>query len=592
MDLQLAINTASAGATIQIPDNERCVGNFIVNKPLTIVGGINSTILAGAGNEFAAIEIKPGTGPVVLRKLNISVLDAVTRIGDIVRFGDGTFESGQTSLDKVPQGLWLDECDVFGRPNLESQRGVSANGANFKATKTKIREIHGKGYDTQAICAWNGPGPFLIEDCYLEAAGENVMFGGAMSIIPNVIPSDITIRRTQFFKPLAWKGVWTVKNLFELKNARRVLVEDSTFENCWIDGQDGYAWVFTVRGEGGGKNPWNTVENVKLLNCVVRNCNRGIQTLGRDNLDIAQVGHDLSISNCKFEGIADWFFVLSCFDNTSIEHVTSDAKNSTVVFTGYSGSTPIKSKNFVYRNSASTRSEYGFKADGGGSGTSAFDMFAENWSAEGNVIAGAEARSYPASNFYPADLSTLSTFKGTDGQTPGYLGASAQPSPLPQPEPLPVPTEPVKTPSPDGTKGTEIIDSQLATWTIGSSPDFSVLRDGKIVGGAGTVYKYLGGVVWILGLDNWWWRRSDTGWWERVSDIEPGVTQPQPVPEPTPTPLPQPVPSPARVLLWPSDKTAQTNLWQVQAKDGYRADRHVERPKNMPKGNYVEFVKW
>ena len=25
---------------------------------------------------------------------------------------------------------------------------------------------------------WNGPGPFLIENNYLEAAGENIMFGG------------------------------------------------------------------------------------------------------------------------------------------------------------------------------------------------------------------------------------------------------------------------------------------------------------------------------------------------------------------------------------------------------------------------------
>ena len=42
---------------------------------------------------------------------------------------------------------------------------------------------------------WNGPGPFLIENNYLEAAGENVMFGGSDPSIANLVPSNITIRR-------------------------------------------------------------------------------------------------------------------------------------------------------------------------------------------------------------------------------------------------------------------------------------------------------------------------------------------------------------------------------------------------------------
>ena len=98
--------------------------------------------------------------------------------------------------------------------------------------------------DTQAICGWNGPGPVPIENNYLEAAGENIMFGGTRPGIPNLVPSDITIRRNQLSKPLAWMAqAWTVKNLLEFKNAQNVLVEGNTIENNWAAGQQGYAIV-------------------------------------------------------------------------------------------------------------------------------------------------------------------------------------------------------------------------------------------------------------------------------------------------------------------------------------------------------------
>ena len=59
--------------------------------------------------------------------------------------------------------------------------------------------------DTQAIGGWNGPGPYLIENNYLEAAGENVMFGGADPTIPNLVPSDITLRLNHLIKPRSWQ---------------------------------------------------------------------------------------------------------------------------------------------------------------------------------------------------------------------------------------------------------------------------------------------------------------------------------------------------------------------------------------------------
>ena len=47
---------------------------------------------------------------------------------------------------------------------------------------------------------WNGPGPFLIENNHLEAAAENIMFGGTDPAIPQLVPTGIKIRRNLITK--------------------------------------------------------------------------------------------------------------------------------------------------------------------------------------------------------------------------------------------------------------------------------------------------------------------------------------------------------------------------------------------------------
>ena len=101
--------------------------------------------------------------------------------------------------------------------------------------------------------AGTGPGPFRIENNLLEGAGESLLFGGADPAIAGLVPSDIVIRRNLIRKPPAWRGRWTVKNLLELKSARRVRIEANVLEHNWADAQNGAAVLFTVRNQDGGR---------------------------------------------------------------------------------------------------------------------------------------------------------------------------------------------------------------------------------------------------------------------------------------------------------------------------------------------------
>ncbi|MEO8338043.1 MAG: hypothetical protein ABI664_23920, partial [bacterium] len=126
----------------------------------------------------------------------------------------------------------------------------------------------------QAIAGWNGPGPFKIVNNYLEGSGENIMFGGADPTINGLVPSDIEIRRNHIFKPTSWKGRWLVKNLFELKNAHRVLVESNVLENNWQDGQGGSAVNLKSTNQNGAC-PWCGTQDVTFRNNLIRNTGSG-----------------------------------------------------------------------------------------------------------------------------------------------------------------------------------------------------------------------------------------------------------------------------------------------------------------------------
>ena len=139
-----------------------------------------------------------------LAGLNLAVDDPAATVYALVAFGDGG--GAQDSPAEVPRRLVLERSLVHGTPTGGIQRCVALNSAATTIRDSRLTDCHDRGYDTQAIGGWNGPGPFRIENNLLEGAGENVMFGGADPAIRGLVPSNIVIRRNLIRKPLAWRG--------------------------------------------------------------------------------------------------------------------------------------------------------------------------------------------------------------------------------------------------------------------------------------------------------------------------------------------------------------------------------------------------
>jgi len=327
------------------------------------------------------------------------------------------FDAGQTSLAQAPHDLIIDRCYIHGNDAGDVQRGVMLNCARAAVIDSYISNCHGEGFDTQAICGWNGPGPFKIVNNYLEGAGENVMFGGAKPTIKNLIASDIEFRLNHVYKPLSWKKghptyagrPWSIKNLFELKNAQRLLIDKNVFENNWADAQAGLAILFTPRGED-GVAPWATVQDVTFTNNILRHSGGGFNIAGPDGSAPSQPSQRILIKNNLIDDIdgvkwgsaaygpADGRFaqLVGGPVNITIDHNTIFQSGSLIFGDG----TP--SRGFVFRNNIARNNLYGVIGSDRSPGLDSLGFYFPGYEFNKNVIVGVppEIR-YPANNFLP-----------------------------------------------------------------------------------------------------------------------------------------------------------------------------------------------
>jgi hypothetical protein len=380
----------------------------------------------------------------------------------------------QTSLEQLPHHIIFDRCYLHGDPKKGTRRGIAMNSRYTAVIDSYLADFKEVDADSQAIAGWLGPGPFKIVNNYLEAAGENVMFGGGAPAISGVVPSDIEIRRNHVAKPLSWKvghstyagTPWTVKNLFELKNARRVLIDGNLFERNWAHAQNGFAVLFTVRFEGGAA-PWSAVEDVAFTNNIVRHTGSGINMSARDDEFLrggAQTRRILvknnlftDVDGTTWGGDGRLFQILHETAHVVIDHNTAFQTGNPLV-----GDGPAN-PGFVFRNNIALHNAYGVAGTGTGPGNTTFRRYFPDSVFEKNVLVGpwpsvggatiAMYSDHP-NNFFPASLERVrfanlakgdyrlagsSPYKhaGTDGKDVGVdfeelSAAMASPTPAPR----------------------------------------------------------------------------------------------------------------------------------------------------------------
>jgi hypothetical protein len=360
----------------------------------------------------------------------------------------------------LPHHIVFDRCYVHGDPAVNDRRGIVMNGAYVAVVDSYISDFQELGADSQGLIAWNATGPLQIRNNYIEAAGENVMFGGSDSRAAALVPADIEISNNYFFKPLSLIPTkYSVKNLLEFKAAHRARVAGNVFENNPLKAQNGFAILVTPRNQS-GTAPWSGVSDIAITDNVVINVGSGFNVLGADNIHPSLPTERILIRNnvigvtglnradgrtFQFTGGGTDYTI----DHNTVINTASPPGSpaSDLVMAGSKGS---KIKNFVFTNNLSTRTHWGFFGNAVGEGTPALNDNFTNWIFSKNVLVGAPAGSYPPGNFFPPDVAAVrftnhaggnytlagdSPFKnaGTDGTDIGATGAPTTKAMLPNP---------------------------------------------------------------------------------------------------------------------------------------------------------------
>jgi hypothetical protein len=426
-DLQAALNNAQPGETILLDPGATYIGNFMLpaknkddDRVITVrTAGDRGLPAEGermtpdvsdrlarirSPNGQPALQTAPGA-----RGWRIALIEFEANrdgAGDIIALGDGS--SAQNALARVPSGLTLDRLFIHGDANRGQKRAIALNSAATTITGCYISDIKSVAQEAQAINGWNGPGDYTITNNYLEGAGENIMFGGGDPSILGLTPTNITVRNNVLSKPLAWREPgapkWQIKNLFELKNARKVLVEGNLMQHSWQQAQNGYAVLFTVRNQDGGC-PWCQVEDVVFQGNVVRDVAAGVNVLAMDPNNPSRQTNRVTIAHNLFDGIdreawgGDGYFVqlTGALRDVAIDHNTVIQGKSGGIVKIAGGVT----QNIVITNNVASHGDYGIIGTNRGVGNDSIGAFLPGANITRNVIAGGRSGAYPPGNLFP-----------------------------------------------------------------------------------------------------------------------------------------------------------------------------------------------
>lgn len=296
----------------------------------------------------------------------------------------------------------LDRVSFVGTPQGQ-HRAIAANSQGVTIRRSLTASIFSADQDAQAIGCWDGTADLLVDDCGLEASGENVIAGGQDPLTAAGQPTNITIQNCLLSKPLAWRGMPIagdrVKNLLELKNAVGVKVVNCELDYVWVSGQTGFAVLMTVRDQD-GTAPTSTVEHVLFQGNKINHMGSAVQILGLDDTigDLSTRMSDIVFRGNVFADIDPglWggsgyqFWIGGGPDQLVLDGNDFEGKNlnSFLSFGAPPTATPLPTTGLVLTNNRFQEGDYGIHGDGApGLGKVALDMYAPGgYVSSGNTI--------------------------------------------------------------------------------------------------------------------------------------------------------------------------------------------------------------
>jgi hypothetical protein len=354
--LSSVLEGLAGGETVVVSPEVYTVGDLTITKPVQLIG--------------AAIR-----GLVDVQAPDVYLLACSIR---------GSRPDG--AILSTADGLTVHGCRLQGCESGQ-HRGIWVRSADVTILDTSVVGIWKTGQETQAIAGWSGIRRLTVRRCHLEAAGVNFMIGGS-DCAQDQIPEDVIVSECYLKKPVEYRGWTGAKNLFEIKNCRRVTLENSLLQYSWVEGQVGYAILLNVRNQE-GTAPWSTIEDVTIRGNTIQHVAAGMNLLGTDYTHPAQTMRRVLIENNAFMWIdPQWganqrcLFLAHGGEDITIRRNTFSGTsiNSFLTFEG----APLQ--RFCFDSNTVPEGSYGIKADDTALGTPTLEKYTPGCTWTNNTV--------------------------------------------------------------------------------------------------------------------------------------------------------------------------------------------------------------
>ena len=330
---------------------------------------------------------------------------------------------GERAIADLAHDVHFSHVHFKGWLHQNVRRGAVLNGAGHVVRDSWCTEIHERNSDSQCLVSWNGPGPFLFENNLLEAASENIMFGGGDPGISGLVPCDITVRGNLIRKPTRWRSIGTptqsgsylIKLLFESKNACRMLIEGNRLDGSWLDGQTGYAIGLKSVNQD-GRCTWCRVTDVTIRGNTIVNVGAGFGLAGapeRFPVDtplsrVLVTGNWIdSLNMAPYNGDARAILLLAkARDIQFVRNTWANGNYSReAIIMGLDGGNWPAVTGFRFDDNVMPIGTYGIGATAAGEGERALRAAVQGtWTFGRNVLVGAQRPNYPQTTRWVGSL--------------------------------------------------------------------------------------------------------------------------------------------------------------------------------------------
>ena len=255
--------------------------------------------LIGTGVDAAAISLSSGQGPYAFwNNTMIATSENFNIAGGPTELNSATISNATTSSATLSNVTNLE---------VDENMALPVGGSYNARQSTIVRSINGNTVTFDAI-------PTAPDN------GGTAQWGAT--------PSYIEFRGNYLYKPLkwwpkhaSWNGVtYQIKNLWETKFSRYVVVDGNVLENSWIADQF-YAIALTVRNQNGGESAAAVVREMQFSNNIIRNAGAGINLLSDDYFGATQQTSDITFRNNLFRNVG------VNFDATGAAHMLITLQN-------------------------------------------------------------------------------------------------------------------------------------------------------------------------------------------------------------------------------------------------------------------------